>query len=173
MRRLVILGAGGYGRTVADIARQSGRYEEILFLDDHSDRAAGRCEEYRRFAETEDSVITELYPAFGNNAARLKWIRRWTDSGLRVPVLIHPSAYVSPEAEIEAGTVVFPKAVINTGCRIGAGCILNCGAIVDHDCILEDGCHICLGAIIKGENRIPEGTKIEAGEMVERGAYPL
>ena len=173
MRRLVILGAGGYGRTVADIARQSGRYEEILFLHDHSDRAAGRCEEYRRFAETEDSVITELYPAFGNNAARLKWIRRWTDSGRRVPVLIHPSAYVSPEAEIEAGTVVLPKAVINTGCRIGAGCILNCGAIVDHDCILEDGCHICLGAIIKGENRIPEGTKIEAGEVVERGAYPL
>ena len=39
--------------------------------------------------------------------------------------------------------------------------------------ILEDGCYICLGAIVKGENRIPEGTKIEAGEVAERGAYPL
>ena len=29
MKRLVILGAGGYGRTVADVAAQSGQFEQI------------------------------------------------------------------------------------------------------------------------------------------------
>lgn len=47
--RLVILGAGGYGQTVADVARQSGRYDEILFLDDNSDIAVGRCADYMKF----------------------------------------------------------------------------------------------------------------------------
>lgn len=167
--KLVILGAGGYGRTVADVARQSGKYGEILFLDDRSEEAAGPCESYPDY----DDGSTEYYPAFGNNTARLEWIRRLQRSGLSVPVQIHSSAYVSPEAEIFPGTVVLPKAVISTGCRIGTGCIVNLGAIVDHDCVLEDGCHICPGAVVKGENRIPEGTKIEAGDVVERGTYPL
>ena len=50
------------------------------------------------------------------------------------------------------------------------GCIINLGAIVDHGCILEEGVHICLGAIVKGENRIEKCSKIEAGEVVERGS---
>ena len=52
-------------------------------------------------------------------------------------------------------------------------CILNLGAIVDHGCIIEEGVHICLGAIVKGENRVEKCSKIEAGEVVERGQRPL
>lgn len=45
MKRLVILGAGGYGRTVADLAAQSGQFAPIVFLDDNSAAAdvAGKC----------------------------------------------------------------------------------------------------------------------------------
>lgn len=50
------------------------------------------------------------------------------------------------------------------------GCIINLGAIVDYGCILEEGVHICLGAIVKGENRIEGLSKIETGEVVERGS---
>lgn len=68
--RLIILGAGGYGKTVADIARQSGKYEQIYFLDDGqetSDLILGTCLEYMKFADGN----TEMYPAFGNNEMRL------------------------------------------------------------------------------------------------------
>lgn len=37
--RLIILGMGGYGRTIADVAEQTGMYEEIIFLDDQADQA--------------------------------------------------------------------------------------------------------------------------------------
>ena len=53
---------------------------------------------------------------------------------------------------------------------MGKRCILNLGAIVDHGCILEEGVHIAPGAIVKGENRIAKCSKIEAGEVVERGS---
>lgn len=169
--KLVILGAGGYGQTVSDIARQSGRYESIAFLDDNDklDFTVGHCSDFMQFI----NESTELYPAFGDNESRMRWIIRLQEYGARLPVLIHQSAYVSPTASVRAGTVVLPHAVVNTGCVIGSGCIINCGAIVDHGCVLEDGVHICLGAIVKGENKIGRCVKIEAGKIISLRTYPL
>ena len=44
--RLIILGMGGYGRTIADVAEQTGMYEEIIFLDDQADQAMDTCASY-------------------------------------------------------------------------------------------------------------------------------
>jgi len=170
--KLVIIGAGGYGQTVSDLAVQSGKYSEVLFLDDNEEllktgKTIGRCSDYVNFRNA------EIYPAFGNNTGRLEWINKLLSEGFSVPTIIHPSAYVSPRASVEIGTVVLPKAVINTGVKVEKGCIINCGAIIDHGCIIEDGCHICLGAIVKGENRIESCTKIEAGEVIQMRQYPI
>ena len=171
MKRLIILGAGGYGRTVADVATQTGAYSSVCFLDDNAQGPAvlGKCERFQDFADDN----TDFYPAFGNNESRLKWVGRLQAAGCRVPVIVHPQAYVSPAAQLQPGAVVLPKAVVNTGCQLRQGCIVNCGAIVDHDCILEPGVHICLGAIIKAENRIPQCMKIEAGQIISNRTYPI
>lgn len=166
--RLVILGAGGYGQTVADVARQSGRYEDILFLDDNAP-AFGTCANFERFADHE----TVFYPAFGNNEIRMKWLNALRDAGCTIATLVHHTAYVSPTATLEPGTVVLSMAVINTNCAIHRGCIINCGAIIDHDCVLEEGVHVCLGAIVKAGNHIPRCMKIEAGQVIENRTYPL
>ena len=169
--QLIILGAGGYGRTVADVAAQTGAYSEIFFLDDNSTApdVLGKCAEFVRFRDGQ----TAFYPAFGNNEGRLKWLYRLREAGYVIPTIIHPTAYVSSTAQIGPGAVILPHAVVNTGCVVKAGCIVNCGAIVDHGCVLEEGVHICLGAIVKAENRIPRCMKIEAGEVVQNCTYPL
>ena len=167
--RLVILGAGGYGQTVADVASQLDRYDEIIFLDDNAKNVAGKCEEYNQYIDAN----TEIYPAFGNNESRLKWVNCLQEAGAIVPILVHPSAYISPKATLENGNVVLPKAVVNTSCQVGKGCIINCGALIDHGCVIEDGVHICLGAIVKGDNRIKQCTKIEAGEVIQARTYPV
>ena len=169
--RLIILGAGGYGRTVADVAAQTGQFDEISFLDDNSAAldAIGKCAEFERFRDSQ----TAFYPAFGNNEGRLKWLYRLREAGCDILTIIHPTAYISPTAQVEPGTVILPRAVVNTNCVVKTGCIVNCGAIVDHGCVLEKGVHICLGAIVKAENRIPRCMKIEAGEVVQNRAYPL
>ena len=169
--RLIILGAGGYGRTIADVAAQTGEYSKILFLDDNSTApdVIGKCAEFARFR---DGQIA-FYPAFGNNESRLAWLRRLQEAGCAIPTIVHPTAYVSPTAQVECGSVILPHAIVNTNCVVKAGCIVNCGAIVDHCCVLEEGVHVCLGAIVKAENRIPKCMKIEAGEVVQNRAYPL
>ncbi len=167
--RLVILGAGGYGKTVADIAWQSGAYAQIQFLDDNSPKAVGKCADFVRLVDDE----TVFYPAFGNNDGRVNWLKRLTDAGCKIPILIHSTAYVSPTAVLHPGTVVLPMAVVSTDCIIHEGCIINCGAMVDHGCMLEAGVHVCLNAVVKAENRIPRCTKIEAGQIVENRTYLL
>lgn len=165
MKRLVILGSGGYGRTVADVAHQVN-YSTIV-LDD-----ADMVHPLSTFSSYINSS-TSFIPAFGNNAFRMEWINKIEESGGKVATLIHSTAYVSPTATINPGTVILPHAIINTDVVVGKGCIINLGAIVDHGCILEEGVHISPGAIVKGENRIEKCSKIEAGEVVERGQYPL
>lgn len=169
--KLVIIGAGGYGQTVADIAHQE-KYEEILFLDDNRELiekniSVGICSDYIKFKDT------WVYPAFGNNEKRMVWIEKLLSEGYHVPTIIHGSAYVSPKAIIDVGTVVLPKAVVNTDTKVGKGCIINCGSLIDHGCVIEDGCHICLGAIVKAENKIKAGIKIDSGEVIEARSYPV
>lgn len=165
MKQLVILGSGGYGHTVADVAEQLGY--NILFLDDS---LPGR--ELSTFSSYIEDYI-EFIPAFGNNTFRLEWLIRLESAGARLATLIHPTAYVSPRATINLGTIILPHAIINTDVVINRGSIINLGAIVDHGCIIEEGCHICLGAIVKGENRIERLSKIAAGEVIEARKYPV
>ena len=172
MRKLLILGAGGYGKTVADVAAQQGCYQKIAFLDDGKEGqpgVLGRCGDFLQFAD----ASTEMYPAFGNNEVRMAWLERFEEHGIRVPTIVHPSAYVSPLATLYAGVTVLPKAVVNTGVVVKNGCIVNIGVLIDHDSVIEPGCHLAPGAIVKAENRIPAGMKIDSGEVIENRQYPL
>jgi len=181
--RLIIIGAGGHGQAVREVASALRKYvtadgnENILFLDDrYRDAAnreqrygtviykiAGMCNEYRTYINQD----TEFYPAFGDNKRRLEWKEKIVQAGGKLATIIHPTAYIAKSAVIKSGTVVFPKAIINTGCIIGNACIINMGAIVDHGCVLDDACHINSGAIVMAENNVPKYTKVDSGEVVE------
>ena len=159
-KRLIILGSGGYGRTVYDIAEQLGY--SIIVLDDADEEHP--LASFSRYINDD----TDFIPAFGNNEFRLQWRKRIEEAGGKLAILIHPTAYVSPKAQISDGCVILPEAIVNTGSQVGKGCIINLGATIDHDVVIEDGVHLCVRCIVKGENRILRCEKIEAGEIVER-----
>lgn len=163
--KLIILGAGGYGQTVADVAEQLGY--EVSFLDDNSDKAMDTCANFAQYI-SEDICF---YPAFGNNDVRVAWLEKLTEAGCNIPAIIHPTAYVGLKAKVLPGTTILPGAIVNTGCIIKSGCIINCGAVVDHGCTLEEGVHICLGVIVKADNRLPRCVKVEAGTVISNREY--
>ena len=171
MKKLLILGAGGYGKTVADLAAQLGCYSKIAFLDDGQtgEHILGSCSDFQMFADGD----THMYPAFGNNTTRMHWLWQLMDAGITIPTLVHPRSYVSPTAELGVGTIVLPMAVVNTGVHVSDGCIINIGALIDHDSVIEAGTHLAPGAIIKAENRIHAESKIDSGRVVENREYPL
>lgn len=171
MKKLLILGAGGYGKTIADVAEQLGCYDKIAFLDDSSlnPDVLGKCEDI--FLLSDDH--TDVYPAFGNNGGRMQWMERLLDAGICVPTLVHPRAYVSPTAKLGIGVAVLPMAVVNTRVTVENGCIINIGALIDHDSVIGAGTHLAPGAIVKAENRIPGMVKIDSGMVIENREYPL
>lgn len=168
-KRIIILGAGGFAKTLADILQQNNAYTEIKFLDDTKtgNNILGKCNEYINFKNEN----TDMFPAFGNNETRKIWFEKLQQEKISIPSIIHNSAYISPTAKIETGVAVLPKAVINTDTVVKQGSIINCGAVIDHDCVVEKFVHVCIGAMVKAENKIPAEIKIEAGQIVERQQF--
>ena len=158
MHTLLIIGAGGHGRVVAEIAIACGyNRNSIAFLDDNAPGAVGKIEEMEMFAPRYYGVFV----AIGNNELRQKLTAQLSGmQGVKLVTLIHPTAYVSPSATIGKGTVVEPKAVINTNSRIGQGCIISVGTIIDHDCEIGDFCHINAGMICGAGSQVEALSRI-------------
>ena len=169
MKRLVILGFGGYGKTIEDIVLSGRLFDEIVFLDDKAtdEKVKGVCGDYVNYIDEN----TWFYPAFGNNNLRVEWINMFINAGAQVPVIIHPSAYVSSGAVVETGCAVLPQAVINTTAKVKSGCIVNFGAVVDHDVVIERGVHLCINSVVKAYNRIAPFAKIEAGQVIFNNTF--
>lgn len=161
MRSLLILGCGGHGKVVAEIAEDVG-YEKIDFLDDNHPKAIGKINDFEKFkGQYEDAFV-----GLGNNKLRDELMQNLKDCGYEIPVLVHPSAYVSRTATIGIGTVIEPKAIVNANSCVGDGCIISVGAIVDHDVKIGSFCHVNAGSIIKAGAVVENFRKLEAGEVL-------
>ncbi len=166
MKKLVIIGASGHGKVIADIATKND-YTEIMFLDDNINvkacgeyKVAGNCKSASQYKDS-DFVI-----AIGNAAIRKKIQMQLMEAGLHIVSLIHPNAVIADNVEIGIGTVVMAGVVINPYVKIGQGCIINTCASVDHDCIIGDFVHVSVGSHIAGTVIVGDNTWIGAGATV-------
>lgn len=160
MNKLVIIGASGHGKVIADIAEKNG-YNEIVFLDDNG--SIKECAGYPVVGKTIEAadIDGDKIVAIGNAA-----IRERIQSTIETVTLIHPDAIISRRVKIGNGTVIMAGAVINSDAVIGRGCIINTGASVDHDCVVSDFAHISVGAHVAGTCYIGERTWIGIGATV-------
>lgn len=167
MKKLIIIGAGGHGRVVADIAKQSALYSEIFFLDDQ-EPTKGTAFPYLGKVSQVKEYITDhcFFVAIGNAVVRKKLMEELFAGGATVETIIHPSAIISSDISIGTGTVVMPGAIVNIGTTIGKGCILNTASSVDHDCNVSDYCHVSVGAHLCGTVSLGETTWIGAGATI-------
>ena len=163
MNRLILIGASGHGKVVAEIAKKCG-YHDIVFLD--NDPSISSCYGYPVLGPV--SILRELdgdvFISIGNAAVRKKLSER--EKNRHFPVLIHPSAVISPDVVIGEGSVVMAGAVINPGAAIGKGVIVNTCSSIDHDCVIGDYVHVSVGAHLSGTVTVREGTWIGAGATV-------
>ena len=163
--RLIIIGAGGHGKVIADIALKIG-YTNIVFADDN---AEGFCMNFPisykiSEIESQDDGNTDFVIAIGNNKVR-KQISE--EHRLNYVTLVHPSAQIGINVNIGVGTVVMATAVINPCATIGKHCIINTSAIVEHDNVIENYVHISPNAALGGTVHIGEETHVGIGATVK------
>ncbi len=166
LKKLVIIGASGHGKVIADIAVKVG-YEEIRFFDDNP--AKKECGGFPVVGTSRKSVgymECDFIVGIGNAHIRKRIQEQLESEGLHITTLIHPSAVVADSAVIQSGTVVMAGVVINPGAKIGKGCIVNTCSSVDHDCMISDYVHVSVGAHVAGMVHIGAHTWIGAGATV-------
>lgn len=167
MEKIIILGAGGHAKVVADILLRQGAHI-IGFLDDDADTCGKRLlgiEVLGAISFLSDLQNVILVQGIGANRVR----KRLADSlnpGIRWKQVIHPSAIIAPSAKIGIGVVVAAGAIINPDAVIGDHVIINTGASIDHDCTVEAYAHIAPGARLAGGVKVGSGTLVGIGASV-------
>lgn len=167
--KLIIVGAGGHGRVVADIAESLGTYKEIRFLDDNAGNKSAGLGPYPivgGIGAANDYRGWSFFVAIGDSGTRKGMTNDLKKQSFELATLIHPSAVVSAYASIGEGSVVMPGAVVAPGAVVGDGCIVNTCASLDHDSVLSDWSHIAVGAHVAGNVRIGSGVWVGAGATI-------
>lgn len=170
MPGLLIVGAGGHGKVVADTAYEMGKWRKIAFLDDRylTLKSLLRWPILGSIAQAPllVSEYSEAVVAIGNNSLRLALLQHFRKIGFDLPAILHPAAFISQFAKIGTGSVVFAQAAVNAGAQIGSASIVNTGAVIDHDCFIGDGVHISPGARLAGEVKIGNYSWVGIGASV-------
>lgn len=164
--KLIIIGASGHGKVVADIAKLCG-YNDIIFLDDYSNDRI--CAGYPIKGSTADVHLYsdyDFFVAIGDSQVRERMLDMLLSSGFNVATLIHPNSVVSSSSYIGFGSVVMAGAVVNPFATVGKGCIVNTCSSIDHDCIIDDYVHISVGAHLCGTVKVGKNTWIGTGAVV-------
>ncbi len=164
MNRLVIIGAGGHGKVIADIAMKNG-YTDISFVDDN---ANGDCMGFPIIGSSSaihslNDGKTDFVIGIGSNAVRKKIAESYDVNWV---TLIHPSAQIAIGVSIGRGTVIMAGAVVNVCASVGIHCIINTCAVVEHDNSIEDFVHISPGVRLAGAVSVGELTWIGIGASV-------
>ena len=157
MKSVIIIGASGHGKVIADIIQKSG--DKVYgFLDDNTELSdtflgfpvLGTIDKYKKY-----SNIAEFVIAIGDAETRNAISKKIQDVGIYTA--IHPTAVISNlDVTIGKGTVS----------RIGEFCIINTGAIVEHDNTIEDYVHVSVGAKLAGTVYVGQYTWIGIGAVV-------
>lgn len=166
-RTLLILGAGGHGKAVAEAALLSGEWQRVLFADDRWPQltesfgasVVGNLGCLENMSATVDAGIA----AVGNNGLRESWQKALVAAQIPLACVVHPRAWVSPSADVGPGTVVMALAVVGTHARLGQGVIVNAGAVVDHDAEVGDFGHLGVGVSLAGGVRVASAAWLQAG----------
>ena len=159
-KNVIIIGAGGHGKVIADIVRKSND-NFIGFLDDDlsKENVIGRVSECTKYQDCYFVI------GIGNNKIRKKIAEEYPE--LKYYTAIHPAAILSTNVKIGKGTVIMANAVINDSSEIGSYCIINTASVVEHDNCIEDYVHISPNATLCGTVKVGKETHIGAGAIIK------
>ena len=167
-KNIAIIGAGGHGKVVGEIALLN-QYKVINFFDD-------KVNDIKKFPFTIFGSLDYLkdhlkdydayFVAIGENRTRsniIEWLKK---QKMNIVSLLHPRSTISQFSSLGKGTCVMANAVINPGTLIKEGVIINTSASVDHDCVIENFVHISPNCSLSGSVRIGKFSHLGTGTSV-------
>lgn len=192
-KKLVLLGAGGFGREIIEIIEwiydkdKKRVYELLGFLDDGEQFKAGdMINDYPWLGPSswildhKDEVLCTC--TIGDAAIKARKQCELSAQGVHFESIIAPGAMISRFAEIGPGSVLYWNTAVSVDCKLGAGVVLNNGVKIGHDvtigdytCIMPDtgisgGCRIGEEVNIGGHAYVVPGKKIGDRARIAAGS---
>lgn len=172
MKSVIILTAGGHGRSTLDVLKQSSGLEVVGFLDDTVEAhtlvcgipVLGGLDKIPELIGDVEFVVG--LGKIGGSLSRRHLAERCWEAGGKLITASSPHAYVSSRASLGEGTVVHHGATVNIAAEIGRNCIVNSHALVEHDAVVGDHCHVATGAILNGNCVVGQDCFIGSGAVL-------
>lgn len=183
MKNLIIIGSGGMGREIYNLAVNCVGYNTEYtikgFLDDWP-QAINSFQSYPPVIGTVDNYEVELDDvfvcSFGNVINKKKAIQAILDKGGEFINLIHPTATISMGVIIGIGCIILQNAVIGDHAKIGNFSLIQVSTVIGHDSVIGDytrlDCNVvCVGGVIvEDEATIHTSAVISHNVVIGYGA---
>ena len=175
---LIIIGAGGHAKVVADTAALIGwkidghtDLDPSMFGSKILDRPIlGSDDILSKWDPKSVSLVMGIGVGFNeerdNRQMRSQLFDRLRKEGFEFENIVHPLTAVSDTVKLSVGVFIAAGAVVQANCEIGKNCVINTGALIDHDCTLADHAFIAPGAVLSGGVNVGACALIGAGATI-------
>ncbi len=167
MKKLIIIGAGGFAKSVIDSLNPS-LYKIKGFIDDYKDDIDHLG--YPILGKNVDCIENPdgffYFVAIGNNEKRTKWYKELKSKNLQLINIIDSSAIVSDNVQLGEGCFIGKMAIVNSKSIIGDNCIINTKALVEHGCIIHDHINVSTNTVLNGDVRIGDYSFIGSCSVI-------
>jgi len=176
-RDLVVVGAGGFGREVIDVAEAINAvhhtWRVVGVVDDapseaNLERLACRGVEFLGRTHEPLGWPDRVWYVVGVGSPRVRRMiaGRYDAAGLLAATLVHPVATLGSDVTLGAGTVVCAGARITTNIRLGRHVHVNPNVTIGHDTVVDDFVSLNPASSISGDCVVGEGTLVGVGAVV-------
>ena|SRR5438067_1037891 len=165
---VVVYGAGGHGKVIADALTASGQ-KVLAFIDDNVSLIGSMVLDSPIYSADEwlrSHPGAHVALGVGDNAAREQVAGRIKHCSCSVITVLHPRTVIARSARIAEGVAILAGAVLNPDCEIGEGVIINTGAIVEHDVRIGCYAHLSPNCTAGGAAQIGAFAHIGMGASV-------
>lgn len=169
MKKIGIIGAGGYAQVIAEMLGSSNEWKVIGFFDDFREVGTPVLNQLSVLGtistlKTTDFELDGFVIGIGDNQTRNQIAVEYAH--LRFNSFIHSKAVVATGTQIGAGTVVLAGAVINVNATVDQHCIIDSNSVVDHDCKIGSFVHLAIGTLVGSNSSVSAGTKTDIGQII-------
>ncbi len=177
MEKVLVYGAGGHGKVVADILLACKDLRLAGFVDDRPELQSTSVlglpvlGDGHWLQQEAGKMRLAVALGVGDNCARQRVAEKCLAWGMELVTLVHPSANVSESAQLGAGTVVMAQAVINPDAVSANGVIVNTAAVVEHDVMIQEYAHVCPNATMGGASRLGKFSQLGIGAVVIQSVH--
>jgi sugar O-acyltransferase (sialic acid O-acetyltransferase NeuD family) len=173
MKKIVIFGAGGFGREVLEIFKEQNKIKRqwniLGFLDENEDLRGKTINNYPAlggFDWLNNKRDVGCVIAIGDPKTRKRIAQLLKEKGVQFHNAIHPTALISDFVSLGTGVIICAGSIISVNSTINNHVIINLNCAIGHDAVLENFCSIMPGVSISGEDHLGEGVYVGTGATI-------